>query len=183
MLSAIRGSAAFSACGQHRHRLDRWWSDAPRALVCAANPSRADGIRHDPTVCRLRALLQTRPGLGGYTLVNVEDRIATDPADLRRWLATAEPAELEAARRANLARIRALSEATPLRIVAWGTLVEPDPHRERVVAALSCDGRYDLFAFGLTGEGAPVHPLARGRARVPLGKPLVIWRPREAAPP
>ncbi|MFE1601715.1 DUF1643 domain-containing protein [Methylobacterium sp. ID0610] len=175
-MTTLQGSAVFSACAQHRHRLDRWWSDEPRALVCAANPSRTDALRPDPTMCRLAALVRHRPGLGGFVLVNVEDRIATDPADLRRWLETADPAAVEVARRDNLARIRALAATAPLRIVAWGTLVPPGPHRDRVIAALSADGRHDLFAFGLTEAGVPVHPLARGPSRVPLGAPLVLWR-------
>ncbi|MGY2049223.1 DUF1643 domain-containing protein [Methylobacterium sp. JK268] len=176
MQGVIEGTAAFSPCGLHRHRLDRWWSDAPRALVCAANPSRADAARQDPTNCRLRALLRDRPGIGGYTLVNAEDRIAPDPAELRRWLAGLDPAAREAGREANLARIRALAAAAPLIIVAWGLLLEDGAHRDRVVAALSGDGARDLHALGLTAEGAPIHPLARGRHRVPLGAPLVVWR-------
>ncbi len=173
---AIQGSATFSACGQHRPRLDRWWSDAPRALVCAANPSRADAARQDPTNCRLVALLRGRPGIGGYTLVNAEDRITPHPEALRRWLAGLPPAARAARREANLAVIRALAAAAPLRVAAWGTLLAPGPDQERLVAALTLDGAHDLYAFGLTAEGAPIHPLARGRWRVPLGAPLVLWR-------
>ncbi|GJE03105.1 DUF1643 domain-containing protein [Methylobacterium isbiliense] len=176
MSREIRASALFSACGQFRHRLDRSWSDEPRALVCGCNPSMAGTARNDPTVCRLRALLRDRPGLGGFTLVNAEERIATDPADLARWLAGLHLPALQAQRRANLARIRALAAEAALCIVAWGNLVPPGPPADRVAAALSLDGRRPLYAFGFVGDGAPIHPLARGRSRVPLGAPLVEWR-------
>ncbi|WP_407530258.1 DUF1643 domain-containing protein [Methylobacterium oryzisoli] len=175
----IRASAEFSRCGLYRRRLDRWWSDEPRALVCGSNPSTAGAERNDPTVCRLRALLRDRPGIGGFTLVNAEDRIATDPADLALWLRGCDLATLQAHRRANLARIRALAADAALCIVAWGNLVPPGLHADRLAAALSLDGRRPLHAFGLTQDGAPIHPLARGRSRVPLGASLLVWRQGE----
>jgi hypothetical protein len=175
--AGLHGSAEFSACGLHRLRLDRWWSDEPRALVCMRNPSKAGADRNDPTVCRLRALMQGRPGIGGFTVVNADDRIATDPRDLEVWLAGQGVAELKAVRLANLARIRALAAAAPVRIVAWGNLLAPGLHADRVIAALSLDGAHPLHAFALTGDGAPIHPMARGCTRVPLGLPLVEWRP------
>ncbi|WP_407529801.1 hypothetical protein [Methylobacterium oryzisoli] len=67
----------------------------------------------------------------------------------------------------------------PLFIAAWGNLVPPGLHADRVAAALSLDGRRPLYGFGVTGEGAPIHPLARGRSRVLLGAPLVVWRQGE----
>ncbi len=175
-MSDIRGSAEFSTCGLHRYRLDRWWSEESRALVSMRNPSTAGADRNDPTVCRLRALLQGRPGIGGFTVVNADDRIAADPRDLEAWLAEQEVATLKALRQANLVRICELAAAAPVCIVAWGNLLPAGLHAERVIAALSLDGAHPLHAFALTGDGAPIHPLARGRSRVPLGMPLVEWR-------
>lgn len=181
--AGLHGSAEFSTCGLHRVRLDRWWSDEPRALVCMRNPSTAGADRPDPTICRLRALLQGRPGIGGFTVVNADDRIATDPRDLEAWLAAQDVASLKTARQANLARIRILAAAAPVRIAAWGNLLAPGLHADLVIAALSIDGTHPLHAFALTADDAPIHPLARGRNRVPLGIPLVEWRAaRRAAP-
>ncbi|GJD60224.1 DUF1643 domain-containing protein [Methylobacterium frigidaeris] len=178
----LRGSAELSSCGLHRYRLDRWWSNEPRALVCMRNPSTAGADRNDPTICRLRALLQDRPGIGGFTVVNADDRIATDPRELEALLAGQDVAALKAARHANLARIRTLSAAASVRIVAWGNLLAPGLHADRVIAALSLDGTHPLDAFALTADGAPIHPLARGHSRVPLGMPLVGWRADRPAP-
>ena len=182
-MAEIRGSAEFSTCGLHRYRLDRWWSDEPRALVCMRNPSTAGADRNDPTICRLRALLQGRPGIGGFTVVNADDRIATDPRDLEAWLAAQDVASLKAMRQANLDRILALAAAAPVRIVAWGNLLPGGLHAERVIQAMSLDGQHPLYAFALSTDGAPIHPLARGHSRVPLGMPLVEWRAGRATIP
>ncbi|UHC14373.1 DUF1643 domain-containing protein [Methylobacterium currus] len=182
-MADVHGSAEFSPCGLHRFRLDRWWSDEPRALVCMRNPSTAGANWTDPTICRLRALLQGRPGIGGFTVVNADDRIATDPRDLDVWLAAQDVVSLKAARQANLERIRALAAAATVRIAAWGNLLAPGLHADRVIAALSLNGAHPLQAFALTGDGAPIHPLARGRNRVPLGMPLVEWRACRTAVP
>ncbi len=174
--AGLHASAEFSACGPHRFRLDRWWSDEPRALVCMRNPSTAGADRSDPTICRLRALLQGQPGIGGFTVVNADDRIATDPRDLEAWLAGQDVTTLKALRQANFAHIRALAAAAPVRIAAWGNLLALGLHADRLIAALSLDGLHPMHAFALTADGAPIHPLARGRSRVPLGLPLVEWR-------
>ncbi|WP_331326464.1 DUF1643 domain-containing protein [Methylobacterium fujisawaense] len=160
-------------------RLDRWWSDEPRALICGANPSKAGAEKHDPTVWRIVELLHGRPGIGGFTLVNVETYIATDPADLVRWCDRQDLDVLQHVRRTNLARIRALSAEAAVRIVAWGALAAPGLHTNRIIAALSLDGTHALHAFELTGEGAPKHPLARGRHRIAGGQPLIVWRAAE----
>lgn len=172
----IQGSAEFSTCGLHRPRLDRWWSDEPRALVCMRNPSTAGADKNDPTICRLRALLQGRPGIGGFTVVNADNRIATDPRDLDVWLAAQNVSFLKAHRQANLDRIKLLAAEASVRIVAWGNLLPGGLHAERVIQAMSLDGQRSLYAFALTSDGSPIHPMARGRSRVPLGMPLVEWR-------
>jgi hypothetical protein len=71
---------------------------------------------------------------------------------------------------------------TDVRIVAWGNLLALGLHAG-VIAALSLNRTHPLHAFALTGDGAPIHPLARGRSRVPLEMPLIEWRgPRPTAP-
>nr|WP_280953977.1 DUF1643 domain-containing protein [Methylobacterium sp. 17Sr1-1] len=130
----------------------------------------------------MRALLQGRPGIGGFTVVNADDRIATDPHDLDAWLAGQDVATMKVMRQANLVRMLPLAKAAPVRIAAWGNLLAPGLHADRVIAALSLDGARPLHAFALTGDGAPIHPLARGRSRVPLGMPLVEWRAGHSRP-
>jgi len=175
------GSAEFSPCGHHRRRLDRWWSDEPRALVCGCNPSDAGSKKNDPTVWRLFDLLTGRPGIGGFTVVNWEDYVAPHPSDLAIWrrdLIRYYPERYQAIRDANLSRIRSMAEAAPVRIIAWGNLVPPDDeHTALVLDAMSLDGTHDLHAFEITPQDRPKHPGARGLHRIASGLPLPVWRP------
>ncbi len=178
---AIQGSAEFSdeTPPLFRRQLDRWWSDQPRALLTMANPSYAGADKNDPTIHNVVRLTRPWQGCGGFSITNWEEYIATSPADLYRWRDEAAKANLDALRamRAeNLLRIRRLSQNAYIRIVAWGNLVPHTPHTTAVLAALSLDYTQDLYCFGTTKDGAPKHPMARGKSRVPDGFQPVIWR-------
>lgn len=183
----IQASAEFSACREHRHVLSRWWSAAPRALVCGCNPSDAGEERNDPTVRATIALLRGRPGIGGFDLVNFGTRITSSPRAFDLWRADAwsrDPLAYERAGAENHAQVRRLSQSAAVRIVAWGNLVRWSFEVQRLLDALTLGGAHPLLAFALTKDGAPRHPLARGRERIPLGLPLVVWHAtplREAA--
>lgn len=179
----MQGDAEFSEVNgwKLRHRLDRWWRDGPRALICMANPSYAGKDDNDPTIHRLIKLTD-RPHIAGFTVVNFEPYIATDPADLARWRVAAawnhEP-QYRMVSIANLDLIRELSVGAATRIIAWGNLVPHVAHRVRVLDAMSLDGRHDLYTFGMTQDGSPKHPMARGRHRIPDDVEPVIWRAAE----
>ena len=176
----VSGSAEFGEVRgwQLRFRLDRWWDERPRALVCMANPSHAGIERNDPTIWNLLRLSRPLP-VGGFTVVNVEPFIASAPADLRKWrhqaIAT-RPRDYNAIQRHNLRLIRELSATAAIRIVAWGQLLPVLPHASRLLRALSLDFNEPLHAFALTRDGCPKHPLARGRHRIQDCRELVVWR-------
>ena len=170
-MSDVQGSAVFSDDGLHRQRLDRWWSEQPRLLACMANPSKAGADRNDPTVYSLMRLARALPGCGGITVVNAEDRIATDPADLRRWLSVMErddPQGLSALRLANRLLIRELAQAPYIRVVAWGDLVPASLHATYILKSLSLHDTEDLYCFGTTKSGNPKAPA--GTRKVPHSK-------------
>lgn len=180
MAQPITGTAAFSACGRFRDRLDRTICDGLYAVLCMANPSKAGAEMNDPTIAACNRLLPLR-GIGRYTVVNVERYIATDPVDMRRWRDEQAASDFEgyqAYRRRSLQIIREISAAADIRIAAWGNLMTNDP---AVIAALSLDGRHPVHALGMTGNGQPKHPLARGKERIPSDAPLLIWRPAAEA--
>lgn len=161
-----------------RFRLDRWWDERPRALVCMANPSHAGGERNDPTIWSLLRLARTLP-VGGFTVVNLEPFIASAPRDLREWRRHAmgmRPKDYGALQGKNSRLIRELSESAALRIVAWGQLLSGRPPAPRLLRALSLDFTQALHAFALTQDGCPKHPLARGRHRIEACRELVLWR-------
>ncbi|MBV9569193.1 MAG: DUF1643 domain-containing protein [Hyphomicrobiales bacterium] len=176
----VRGSAEFGEVRdwQLRFRLDRWWDERPRALVCMANPSHADAERNDPTIRNLLRLSRPLP-IGGFTVVNVEPFITSVPADLAEWRRRAvatRPRDYKMIQGKNLRLIRELSATAAVRIVAWGQLVRGKAHAPHLLGALSLDFNEALHAFALTKNGCPKHPLARGRHRIAESGELVLWR-------
>ncbi len=176
----IHGSAEFGEMRgwRLRFRLDRWWDERPRALVCMANPSHADEERNDPTIRNLLRLARPLP-IGGFTVVNLEPFVASAPEDLREWRGHASgtrPRDYGAIQRKNLRLIRELSQGAVIRIVAWGQLLSVLPPAPRLLRALSLDFTQALHAFALTKDGCPKHPLARGRHRIEACRELVLWR-------
>lgn len=177
----IQASAVFSdeTPPMYRHRLDRWWSDAPRALICGANPSYAGADKNDPTIHSIIRLAREWAGCGGFTMVNEESVISTDPGGVPTWragMARIDPEGLAAIREANLALLRKLSAGAFIRIVAWGDLVTHSKNSMDVLAALSLDGDHPLYCLGRTKSGNPKHPLARGKSRIPDGTQPLLWR-------
>jgi len=175
---AIFGSADFSSDGLRRRRLDRWWEDGPRALYCMANPSDAGIERNDPTVLQIVGISR-RCGYPGLTVVNASDRVASDAKAHERWRSAMQwnqPDDWNAIFEANLALIRAVSTGAAIRIVAWGNLVPAGREQNAVLAALSHDGAFDLYALGFTQDGVPKHPLARGKHRLAADVVPVLWR-------
>lgn len=175
----IHGSAEFGEMRGWplRFRLDRWWDERPRALVCMANPSHAGAVRNDPTIWNLLRLARPLP-IGGFTVVNLEPFVASAPKDLREWRGHAigtRPRDYGAIQRKNLRLIRELSEGAAIRIVAWGQLLSDLPPAPRLLGALSLDFTQALHAFALTKDGCPKHPLARGRHRIEVCRELVLW--------
>lgn len=181
----IRRDAVFSRVGPRllRHRLDRWWGNGARILICMANPSSADGDGDDPTIRRLLRLTD-RPHLSGFTVVNAWPYVTARPPELRRWL----EAMLRRRRRehaaicaANLALIRELSRSAAIRIIAWGKLAPPAELRGETLRAMSLDGAHDLHAFGLTRDGSPIHPMARGTNRLADDAEIMLWMKADRA--
>jgi hypothetical protein len=176
-----KSNAEFSIDGKFRLRLDRWWEFGPRALVCMANPSTAGAHDDDATIRNLTALIKAL-GYPGFTVVNWLPYIATKPADLFRWrngLAEHDGPLYRAVHAAALQAIDEVAHGAAIRFVAWGNLVPDVPHTTDVLRTLSCSRHFDLFAFGLTKDGSPKHPAARGVHRLVLGTPPVLWRGRD----
>lgn len=179
----IRGDALFSEDGEFRHRLDRWWSDEPRLLMCMANPSKAGADRNDPTIHSVIRLTRPLPGIGGFTIVNWEPKIATDPKDLYRWRAAVDLRELQEIHANNLAMIRDLSKTAAMRVLAWGDVIPLAPHTTATKRAMALDHSEALYCFGTTKSGAPKHPLARGKSFIATGTLPSVWLAGVMPPP
>lgn len=173
----IKASAVFTHDRHYRWTLDRRWDlERPRALVCGANPSDAGEVKMDPTMHRVVALLDSI-GYGAFTMVNASPFVASDPQVHEFWkrgMLSSNYARFHEIRNENLARIAAAAAEPGTVIAAWGNLVKPVP--PDLLAALSGNGTRPIMCWGKTKDGAPLHPLARGRMRIADGTPLVEWR-------
>jgi Protein of unknown function (DUF1643) len=193
--------------GPYRWTMTRAWGAGPTILWTLFNASDADGKRDDPTTLRMMGF-SYRWGFGAMIVTNVYPFIASKPKDLHAWRRTFDwkayeadgmPAwELDinrsswAAFHHNQRLISDILIKTPelTCVAAWG--LGPNDadldhflHGVGVPRDHDCDSmgivRPDWYCIGKTASGAPIHPLARGRNRIPDDAALKIWkrRPRE----
>lgn len=168
----VQRSAEISSCGHYRYRLDRVWSDRPRALVGMLNPSKADHRQDDPTVGRLMGWFW-RWGFGGFTVVNLLPLRSSNPQDALAWARqTNRGIVLE--RNAQVIEDAAVGAAMVL--IAWGTGTHPRLH-QRLLEAVRRATEAPFFCLGLAPGGTPLHPMARGKYRVPDNATPIPWRP------
>lgn len=134
-------------------------------LMC--NPSTADSTSDDPTLRRVRHF-STRHGCDRVLVGNVWAWCATQPADL--WGALPRGDYTPAMHSANLDALAAIGAQCDVLFVAFGA--EPwRQHRRAVLEALralwsAAPDWVVPVCLGMTRDGAPLHPLARGKLAV-----------------
>ena len=181
----IEREALVSGCGTYRWWLLRVWDRSkPLGVFVALNPSTADGNRDDPTLHSMMKRARAW-GWGGFYVVNLYALRSPHPKEL---LTAPDPVgprcdEFIVA----LTRLALLSGGRV--VVAWGAFdfergVAED-YRGRDISVLATLLQYAemLYCIGTTESGAPKHPMARGRALVPVDTPLSIYRTRSVTPP
>ena len=162
--------AVMSDDRRHRYWLTRIWTRSlPLLVVCMFNPSTADGQSDDPTIKRLCAWAKLW-GYGGILVVNLYSLRTPDPHDLlgreREAFGDAQPQAWATALDI------AAQQGTPV-LAAWGALGSPFAARPFLEAAADLD----LICLGLTNDGRPKHPMARGRSRVPDDQQPLAFEP------
>jgi hypothetical protein len=145
--------------------------------VCGQNPSYAeadDEDRNDMTILRLMGFA-TRLGFGRLVMVNTYHYRASTQVELYRWLnGLGINARTEARARATEIVIREAIAADQF-IAAWGNGSGfVDPHPKQLLLDLVAAG-VDVHAFGFTQSGYPLHPMARGRHRIPDDAVPQLW--------
>ncbi len=158
--------ATLSRCLRYRYELVRTW--APGAPSCAwimLNPSTASAVEDDPTIRRCIAFARSW-GCGSIVVVNLFAWRATDPAALR---GVADPIGPE-----NDGFILANLRPAKLRIAAWGAAPLARERAREVLERLR-RRRLAVHHLGLTQDGSPTHPLARGAHRIPSDQRPVLW--------
>jgi len=166
-----RGQAVFSMDRAYRYLLRRWLSsrvdrpadDLGRVLaVCMVNPSDADAFEDDPTI---NELIRRSSPIGADTLevVNLFALRSSNPSALR----AAGPAQYAGHNAINDRFIRAAAARGFMTIAAWGN---NGVHYDRAALVRRAGGALhgvELHCLGLTSDGYPKHPLARGKHRIP----------------
>jgi hypothetical protein len=163
-LAGMTSWAAFNEPRTHRYLLGRSWQPAlPVMTWIMLNPSTADAEKNDPTIVRCMRFAR-REGCGGIHVVNLFALRATDPRDLRRHGDPVGPGN-----------DRIIDgQACGLVVAAWGAGGMLGGRGPRVAARILSAGT-TLLCVGVTKDGHPKHPLARGRERVPDDAPLTPW--------
>lgn len=153
--------------GDYRYELRRIWNKyLPLLVVCMLNPSTADAEVNDPTIKFLMAWADLQ-GYGGLLVVNENAFRSPSPQAMRLEDDPRGPYNT----RYLDAAIRYAKETTGKALAAWGN---------------GCDGRrfttlaeahgVDLICLGMTNDGSPKHPMARGKHKIPTNQPPILWR-------
>ena len=159
------------ALESHRERFERGDTAlAPiRVVFVMLNPSTADAFKLDPTVSKCVQFAQ-RWGADTLEVVNLFAMRSPYPEDLR-WAHTAENAGGDTT---NDAEILAACTGAHRVIAAWGRhgeIYNRAYHVERMLRT----SHVKVDVLGWTQDGAPVHPLARGKSWVPLTREPQPW--------
>lgn len=181
-----QGSALFARNRTIRREIRRWWVGVPTrwAVWLMLNPSNAAEDRNDPTALRVTHFTKAW-GFDGWIGVNLYPFIASEPAKMWAWRDYEANGPDWYARddlQANLEDIERAARSSSLRMVAFGARpVERDgPWLEQCVEAFGQPSGIGageaLYCLGVTKNGQPTHPLARGRSRISnLAQPR-LWR-------
>ncbi len=161
----MESTAEISGDGLYRWTLTRRWGYGGRACWIMLNPSTADAEKDDPTI---RSIIKRSQAwsCGGLVVVNLYPYRTSSPKECRMWATEGEPISGGVEKRNRIAVLRAALESRIV-IAAWGAA----PWIQTSIV----DGIPLLHCIGVTQSGAPKHPLARGKHRVPENTPPEIW--------
>lgn len=182
----VRGSARFSREGTLRNEIRRWWTPSPTrwAAWLMLNPSTAKADRNDPTALRVTHFSKAF-GCDGWIGVNLYPFIASEPKAMwhwANWQAHGPAWDVRDALQGNLVDIEEAARMSVLRMVAFGAapVYHDEGWLEQCLEAFGqpadvtpADERF--YCLGVNSTGQPLHPLARGKMRVPDNQQPVLW--------
>lgn len=176
----LHRSAFFPAPGIRR-RLSRKWGPGPRALVIGCNPSNARADCEDPTTLWLNAWFQLF-GFGAYDLMNLWAKVSSKPSECRQWADFESNGPDWGVRDeimfGNLPELVKAAKSADQVFVCWGAIAWDQDYIEHVVEEIQTgEAPYpDLWCWGTTQSGAPIHPMARGKHRIAKDQKPILWR-------
>jgi hypothetical protein len=157
--SLMYGEAVFSDDHAYRYQLTRTW-DTILPTICwdMLNPSKASAMINDPTLLRVVKFSQ-RWGYGRCILINAFAYCASDPRELRTADDPIGPDWVN--------WFYAALDASSTVMAAWGNNV-PTRYGAHIYRMKRILWHYpNIYCLGRTKSGEPIHPLARGKCRVP----------------
>jgi hypothetical protein len=151
----------------YRYKLEHCWRMGDsRALFAMMNPSAADLEFTDATVAKCGRLAKR----WGYDGLFAGNACAYRATDRMRLLEVEDPVGP-----GNHQALREMAESSDLVIVAHGKLPgDLQKYATQMVEVLRATGK-PLHILGLSSDGTPIHPLARGKAHVPEDIRPRIW--------
>lgn len=146
----------------YRYWLERWWDRSLPVMVWVMlNPSTADHSVNDPTILACMDFAR-RNGCGGIVVVNLYGLRSPHPKVMQAAANPVGPDNHEHLKRAF--RLVATRPGSLL-ICGWG---RGDFNSMALgVRYHAQEANVPLHCFGLTKDGHPKHPLARGLHRIP----------------
>lgn len=149
----------FSRDGVYRYSLvAKWDKTLPRIAFIGLNPSTADEYKLDPTLTRIRKWAE-RWGFGSFVMLNLFAFRTPNPTVMVQATDPVGPQNdtvIQLECRGATSRI----------VVAWGEGGIIMGRGGVVTSRLKSWGK-PMFCLGRTSRGFPIHPLARGKHRVP----------------
>lgn len=166
-----------------RYWLKRAWGAGPLILWAMCNPSDADATRDDPTMLRVMEF-SLRWGFGSCVVVNLVPVISSTPAAAVNWAKEVRRSDFYKYQNPewtdyveNLGHCLDMIKAATTHVAAWGNILPPDFARDWLQSIAESDDEFggieddrqpvEWVCLGMTQSGAPKHPLARGKHRVP----------------
>jgi hypothetical protein len=176
----IRRRATFDRSRTLRFTLERRWDDRPQVCFIGHNPAEADEVRDDMTCTRWMHFARAW-GFGGLVGVNLYPLRTSKPEAVRRWADWQSHGPDWGTRDVLLENVDIVAreaKRAALVVACWGAIARDELWVDHVIEEITTGEAPwpNLYVFGLTSAGAPIHPMARGRHRVPNDVQPVLWK-------
>jgi hypothetical protein len=147
------------------------------------NPSTADHRQDDPTIRRVVHFTRVW-GFDGLTVVNLYPYRSPHPWECRRWANWQNNGPDWSAREAlqkNTTIVAVHGQRAAMVVAAWGATAWDLDWVDTIVQEITggAEPWPEIYCLGTMDSGAPKHPLARAKHRVPDDQKPVLWRNRD----
>lgn len=148
----IASYAEISDCGMYRYFLKRTWNDNDKIMTyIMLNPSQADALKDDPTICKC-VKLANKENCGSLYVINLFALRSSQPNDLYIHNNPVGPD--------NDYWIDEITKKSQIIVAAWGNHGNLLNRDIEVFKRLKSFG-LNLYCLGLNKNSYPKHPLAR----------------------